>query len=314
MGRKIPLKCRDFKRKSRLVLMNSPLKNSPPDFQGLPNITLRQLEIFCRVCHEGSYANAALELRSTRANIKRVCDEFGREVGRPLFVEGPERTLQPTAFARGLLGQVSPLSRGLRRLDEGVTCLHKKGRILRFAAAGTFFKGGLFSEFLGRLQISDSFRPCFLRIETKRFRTALLNAECDVYFGVGIVASDRLDHVNLGPIPWKIETGPRYRGELPAKPADLPRGKWWIGGIGETEANARTLDSFHTAGAKGGRILAGDADIQPADDEVLFTHDSHAAHPSCPDAAWPALQFSAVLRKHHPYSELMPRLMGASIS
>ncbi len=294
--------------------MNAPPKSSPPDFQGLPNITLRQLEIFCMVCHEGSYANAALELRSTRANIKRVCDDFRNEVGRPLFVEGPERALQPTAFARGLLGQVTPLSRSLRRLGEGVNGLHKKGRILRFAAAGAFFKGGLFSEFLGRLQISDSFRPCFLRIETKRFRPALLNAECDVYFGVGILASDRLDIVNLGPIPWKIETGPGYKGQPPAKPADLPPGKWWIGGAGEMEANARTLEAFHAAGAKDGRILAEDADIQPADDEVVFTHDSQAGHPSCPDAAWPVLHFSAVLRKHHPYSELMPRLMGASIS
>jgi hypothetical protein len=42
----------------------------------LPGITCRQLEVFSVTCKERSYANAALELQSTRANIKRVCQEF----------------------------------------------------------------------------------------------------------------------------------------------------------------------------------------------------------------------------------------------
>jgi hypothetical protein len=287
--------------------MNELTQSKQPDFQGLPNITFRQLEVFHVVCREASYANAALELRSTRANIKRVCEDFEKAVGRPLFEEGPNRTLLPTVFAQGLLGQVSPLSRGLRRLGDTVKSLHEKGRILRFAAAGEFFKGGLFTDFLARLQISDTFRPCFLRIETKRFRTALLNAECDVYFGVGITASDRLDLVNLGPIPWKIDGN----GKPPAKPADLPSGKWWIADAGEMEATSQILEAFHTAGAKGGRILT---DATPADDEVVFSHETTARHTTTPDATWPMFQFSAVLRKHHPYTELMPRLTGAALS
>jgi Bacterial regulatory helix-turn-helix protein, lysR family len=285
--------------------MNESTQSKLPDFQGLPNITFRQLEVFRVVCREASYANAALELRSTRANIKRVCEDFEKAVGRPLFEEGPNRTLQPTLFAQGLLGQISPLSRSLRRLGETVKSLHEKGRILRFAAAGEFFKGGLFTDFLARLKISDTFRPCFLRIETKRFRTALLNAECDVYFGVGIVASDRLDLVNLGPIPWKIDC----MGKPPVKPADLPPGKWWIADAGETEATAKLIDEFVAAGAKGGRILT---DAKPADDEVVFTHDT-TARPST-ETHWPMFQFSAVLRKHHPYTELPPRLTSSAIS
>jgi Bacterial regulatory helix-turn-helix protein, lysR family len=285
--------------------MNDLTQSKLPDFQGLPNITFRQLEVFRVVCREASYANAALELRSTRANIKRVCDDFEKAVGRPLFEEGSNRTLQPTLFAQGLLGQISPLSRSLRRLGDTVKSLHEKGRILRFAAAGEFFKGGLFTDFLARLKISDTFQPCFLRIETKRFRTALLNAECDVYFGVGIIASDRLDLVNLGPIPWRIDG----KGKPPTKPADLPPGKWWLADAGETEATAKLIEAFHAAGAKGGRILT---DAKPADDEVVFSHDTTTRHST--DALWPMFQFSAVLRKHHPYTELLPRLTGAAIS
>jgi len=264
------------------------------------------------VCRERSYANAAVELRSTRANIKRVCDDFDKAVGRSLFEEGPDRTLLPSLFAQGLLSQISPLTRGLRRLDDTVKSLHDKGRILRFAAAGDFFKGGLFTDFLGRLQISDAFRPCFMRIETKRFRTALLNAECDVYFGEGIIASDRLELVNLGPIPWKIQPGSRYEGNPPAKPVDLSPGKWWIANAGEMEATSTILREFHAAGAKGGRILIDGSDPKPADDEVVFSHETTGRHAS--DATWPTFQFSAVLRKHHPYTELMPRITGAAFS
>ena len=293
----------------RQIRMHDLTQSQQPDIQGLPNITFRQLEVFRVVCREASYANAALELRSTRANIKRVCDDFEKAVGRSLFVEGPNRTLEPTSFALGLLGQISPLSRSLRRLGETVRSLHEKGRILRFAAAGEFFKGGLFTDFLARLKISDTFRPCFLRIETKRFRTALLNAECDVYFGVGIIASDRLDMVNLGPVPWTIATGARHRGKPPTRPADLPPGKWWIADGGETEATAKLLEGFHAAGAKGGRILT---DSNPAEDEMVFSYDTTARAASV--AAWPMFQFSAVIRKHHPYTELMPRLTDVAVS
>lgn len=281
-----------------------------PDFQGLPNITFRQLEVFCVVCREASYANAALELRSTRTNVKRVCDEFQRAIGRPLFDEGPDRTLLPTLFAQGLINQVSPLTRGLRRLGESVKNLHEKGRILRFAAAGEFFRGGMFSDFLARLQISDTFRPCFLRIETDRFRTALLNVECDVYFGVGITATERLDLVNLGPVPWKISVGAQSTGPVPSQPDELPAGKWWITETGEPEANAQILKAFHAAGAKDGRIQS---DQVPAPDEIVFTHESTSRHSPTANHRWPCFQFSAALRKNHPYSELMPRLMGCAL-
>lgn len=282
-----------------------------PVFQQLPGITLRQLEVFHVVCREGSYANAALELRSTRTNIKRVCQDFEVAVGHPLFGENPDKTLEPTAFALGLLGQIGPLSRGLRRLGENVRSLHEKGRILRFAAAGEFFKGGPFTDFLARVKISDTFRPCFLRIETNRHRTALLNVECDVYFGVGLSASDRLDCVALGPIPWKFQPGPRYRGGHLATPADLKPGKWWIADVGDPDVSSRMLDEFHAAGAKNGRILGGNDEA--ADDEIVLSPDATARHVPTVRDSWPCHRFSAVLRKNHPYSELLPRLTGAAV-
>jgi DNA-binding transcriptional LysR family regulator len=290
------------------------LPTNQPVFQQLPGITLRQLEVFHVVCRERSYANAALELRSGRANIKRVCQDFEAAVGRALFVENADRTLEPTAFAMGLLGQAGPLSRGLRRLGENVRSLHEKGRILRFAATGEFFKGGPFTDFLARLKISDAFRPCFLRIETKRHRTALLNVECDVYFGVGLGETDRLDCVDLGPIPWKIQTGPRHRGGQPAKPADLKPGKWWIVDTGDAEVSSSMLDVFHKAGAKGGKILTEESGHEPAADETVFIPDLSTRHAAAVSKKWPCHRFSAVLRKNHPYSELLPRLKGAALS
>lgn len=277
----------------------------------LPNITFRQLEVFRSVCLEGSYANAALELRSSRPHIKRLCREFEKSVGRPLFEDAPGGSLRVTPFAQGLLGQVPPLSRSLRRLEDSVRALHEKGRILRFAAAGEFFKGGLFTDFLSRLKISDSFRPCFLRIETGRFRTALLNVECDVYIGAGIRASDRLDLVNLGPIPWIFRSGPHYQGKAPDIPADLVAGKWWLTSAGEAEATANLLADLHAAGARRGRILHQDSP-QPGEDEIVLTQETAARQPRSSCSGWPCFQLSAVLRKNHPYSELMPRLLGAA--
>lgn len=290
--------------------MNELTRKTLPDYEGLPNITFRQLEVFRAVSREGSYSNAALELHSTRANVKRVCSDFEKAVGRTLFEEGDARLLLPTPFAQGLLGQVIPLSRGLRRLGETVRSLHESGRILRFAAAGEFFKGGLFTDFLARLQITDSFRPCFLRVETKRFRIALMNAECDVYFGIGISGSDRLDRVHLARIPWKFTGGSGTGAKHPTSPSELPAGKWWVVGGAEDEANAALLEEFHQAGAKKGRLLPEGEKLSPGKGEWILSPDQTAAPV---DPVWPTHRFSAVLRKLHPYSELLPRLNGAAL-
>jgi DNA-binding transcriptional LysR family regulator len=281
------------------------------EIHALPNITFRQLEVFCMVCREGSYANAALELHSTRANIKRVCEDLEKAVGRPLFTEGPDHRIRATDFASSLLTQTTPLSRGLHRLGDCVKSLHAKGRILRFGAAGEFFKGGMFTGFLTRLRISDSFRPCFMRIEIQRFRPALLNAECDVYFGVGITASDRLELVDLGGIPWKFQPGPAYRDPSPTQPSDLAPGKWWIADAGDEGAGEAVLEAMHEAGAAGGRLLREEHAAAP--DEIVLVHDIVGRREPGAPAGWPLYAFSAVLKKHHPYSDLTARLKAAAI-
>ncbi len=102
--------------------------------------------------------------------------------------------------------------------------------------------------------------------------------------------------------------------EWKSRPAqvEVPPGKWWITDAGETEATATLLEAFHAAGASGGRILTEGGDEKPAENEVVFSHETTARHST--DAVWPMFQFSAVLRKHHPYTELLPRLTGAAIS
>ena len=292
---------------------------APDGVEELPDITYRQLEVFSVTCRERSYANAALELHSTRANIKRVCEEFEQAVGRPLFEERPDRSLSPTPFAAGLLAQIGPLSRALRKLGEGVRGMHQTGRILRFAAAGEFFRVGLFTDFLATLKIADLFRSCFVRIEVKRFRTALLNAECDVYFGIGLGGADRLEAVDLGPVPWKILRHPQADGPLPAEPTGLHCPEWWIVEAGEPETAAGILEAFRTAGARGGKVIA-EADAAPfAADPArlpagacLFIPETAVSMKARVAGSWPAYRLTACLRRNHPYAELKPRLTAAA--
>lgn len=288
-----------------------------PKVDSLPDITYRQLEVFSVVCRERSYAHAALELHSTRANVKRVCKEFEGVVGRPLFEEAPDRSLVPTPFGSELLSYVSPLSRVLRKLGDGVRGLHESGRILKFAAAGEFFKGGLFTDFLATLQVGDLFRSCFLRIEVKRFRPALLNAECDVYFGVGLDPADRLDSVDLGPVPWKISVG--GGGGHPSVPADLKGRNWWIAEVGESNAASLLLEQFRELGADGGAVL-GEAETEmwlstpgaiPVGN-VFFAPDITVGLKGRDTGNWPSYRLTASLRRNHPYAELKPRLIEAA--
>jgi DNA-binding transcriptional LysR family regulator len=291
--------------------MKEPSRKPAPGDPPAGNLTFRQLEVFRMVCRERSYTHAALELRSTRANIKRLCEDFEKAVGRPLFTVDDERNLVPTGFANGLLAHMGPLSHAMRRLADSVRSLHERGRVVRFAAAGEFFRGGLFTRYLARLRINDAFRPCFLRIDIQRFRTALLNAECDVYFGIGLADNDRMDRIDLGPAPWNI--GPVGRPALPApsSPADLAGAKWWIRSAGEPGAALALLESLRAAGASGGGLIDA-ADPPPAGRGFLLEADTGADDRPPGEADWPCYRFSAFLRKHHPYSDLKSRLEAAA--
>lgn len=286
--------------------MEESARNTAPDLEHLPGITFRQLEVFMAVCRERSYTHAAGELHSSRTNVKRVCRDFEQAVGRPLFEEGEDRQLRPTPFAVGLQTRVIPLSRALRRLGEGVRGLHEEGRTLRFAAAGEFFRGGLFTDFLSRLKVADRFRPCFLRIEGKRFRTALLNAECDVYCGIGLASSERLDAVDLGPVPWKI-VAPAESPPL-SGPADLCGRDWHLLEAGDPEAAAELLERFRAAGATGGAIV-GEAPAKGGQAPLTFVPDTTRAIAA---EVFPAYRFLAVMRRNHPYAELKARLEAAA--
>lgn len=203
-----------------------------PVISSLPDVTFRQLEVFSLVCREASYTNAALEARSTRANIKRICKSLEHAIGRPLLDESTDGQLAPNAFGRELLEQARPLARDLRQLGDFIRTEHESGRIVRFAASPALFQGGIFTDFVKRFGASSRFRPCFLRIEESRFQNALLNAECDVYFGTNLESSSRFDSITIGPA-----------------------------GAGKRKSGAH---------------------------------------------------FTAVLRKHHPYAELMPQLVEAA--
>lgn len=291
--------------------MKKPADERIRKIEGLPEITIRQLEVFRIVCHECSYTNAAYELHTTRASVKRICGDFERAVGRTLFEEDAEKIVHPTEFGRGLLGQMGNLSHAMRQLASCVRSLHEKGRVLRLAAAGELFQGGLFTHFLSRLGINDTFRPCFLRIESNRFRTALLNAECDVYFGFGLMDCERLDVIDLGPVPWQIISQGKTR-KPPISPSELTGDKWCIASPVEDDPATALLNEFRAAGATGGHILPLAQSPTTTFYQWIFRPDIATREPVAVESPWPHYRFFAILRKNHPYAELKSRLINAA--
>lgn len=289
--------------------MSSDFKSSFNELKELPSLTFRHLEVFHTVNREGSYSNAALELRSTRANVKKICQNFEKEMGHKLFTEQGDKTLQPTPFGIALLSKTPPLSRSLLHLGEEIRSLHRQGRILRFAASGEYFRGGAFSYILNRIEIKNLFRPCYLRIEPQKFNAALLSSECDVYFGAGLDISNRLEIIHLEKIPWSFLLGAKYKKGKPSTPKDLTAGKWVIEEVGDPEASKALLKELSKAGAKDGR-LKGNKALQ--DDEILLRPESSWMGLVASNPAWPTYYFSAALKKQHPYAELTDCLNSAA--
>lgn len=278
--------------------------------QDLPNISFRQLETLQMVSREGSYTNAAHELRITRANVKRICSNLEKEAGHEIFIEDKDKLLTLSRFGTDLLTMSASLTRNFIHLREGIYSIQRKGLILRLAASDEFFCGRSFSYALKRVEVQDLYRPCYYRIETNRFKAALLSSECDIYFGVGISTSKRLELIDLERVPWSFHPSPNYSAQEPTKPSDLTSGKWVIEPVGDNECSKTVLDELLTAGAQGGRILK-DGEI-PKDDEILLRAEPSRMGLVNPQDKWPTFLFSAAMKKQHPYAELINRLKRAS--
>ncbi|MGC4016114.1 MAG: LysR family transcriptional regulator [Luteolibacter sp.] len=204
----------------------------------LPRITFRQLEVLRAVYRERSFANAALDLHSTRGNIKRMCAELEQILGGVLFENQDAGTLNPTPFAHAMVTQMGPLARSVRRLEDAVATMHETGRVLRLAATPELFESGWFTGFLRRFRTHGSFRVCCLMQDDRRFRTALLNAECDVFLGCGMTPSDKLDIVDLGAGTMADHRQQRDGASRPAKSPEPPclegGGQWRPGSHGSS--------------------------------------------------------------------------------
>lgn len=267
----------------------------------LAGISLRHLEVFSTVVRESSYANAAIDLQMSRIHVKRICTDFESIVGRPLLEQAVDGGLMPTAFGRVLFGQLGGLSSSLRKMEEAVRQFHNAGRVLRFGAAGGFFRGGLFTEYLSRLDLSGRFRSCFLKVDPEDAHKGLLAAECDVYFGIGLGQAVRLERVELGEVGWHVKGA--AAGEAPKAPMDLKKG-WFLLVEGETAVCAALLDRLHDAGARGGELIAKDEAEGLDKGNIVFSADTVNPLGSATWKGWPCHRFSALMRRHHPYEDL----------
>ncbi len=278
----------------------------------LAGISLRHLEIFSTVVREGSYSNAALELQVSRSNVKRVCDEFAKIAGRELFAQNGEcegkGAMVASVFGQGVFARLGGLSTSLRKLEEGVRQLHHAGRVLRFGAAGGFFRGGLFTDYLARLEVSGKFRSCFLMLEASQAQKSLLAAQCDVYFGLGLGETERLDRVELGEVGWAVTKS--GGGKLPKKPGDLD-GNWFLVREADGDVGGRLLESFREAGARGGEIVDREKVSSLPKGAVVFSADMISPLGTC-SAKWPGYHFCALMRRHHPYADLKGMLCAGA--
>lgn len=274
----------------------------------LVGISLRHLEVFSAVVRERSYANAALDLQMSRTNVKRVCDEFVKIAGRELFSYGDNGHIAPSVFGQGVFSRLGSLSTSLRKLEEGVRQLHNSGRVLRFGAAPGFFRGGLFTDYLSRLDVSEKFRSCFMKINSKDAQKSLLAAECDVYFGVGLGASERLELVGLGEIGWTVRR--IGDGQLPKNPADL-RQDWFLVCEGDSGISGKILGRFREAGATAGKVITS-AEVGSLQEGAIIFEADIISPLGDGVGIWPGYEFNALMRRRHPYADLKELLCAGA--
>lgn len=193
--------------------MGSNRSYSDPD---LP-FELRHLAYFCAVVREGGFANAALELRTSRGSLRRQVQGLERLVGESFFQTLPDGTLAIEPAGRHLFESSTKLREAVLRMHEGVTAERSKGRRMTLAVSRSLGASDVVPKACGWLKgrVADSLS--FVSLSTVRCVRRVAGGRADLaIIGMDVQHRDLVTYplMRLAPVAVVSQDHPLADAEL----------------------------------------------------------------------------------------------------
>ena len=276
------------------------------------------LRAFTTLMAEGSVSRASLELRTSPSNVRRIWQSLEEQLGDHLFVSGTSGEVLPTAAAKLLDREMSPLLDEIRRFEKSVRRMHDQGRILRLGADRNVFNTRHFGRMFNALRRDDRFRISFVEVGGDDGRSALEAGACDMLFAVDGTPGRRFESQDLPPLKFDVAS-PRPREDGQAlDPADLAALDWSLAAFTKTAVALDTLRKIEACGAGNGRLCSQShflrwAEEQAEGDTQAIVCVQPASFSRLPQVSFVPLDslagfpFCVTYLKQHPY-EFLPSI------
>ncbi|MGC4012957.1 MAG: LysR family transcriptional regulator [Luteolibacter sp.] len=280
------------------------------------------LQVFKAVLTECSMSQAAMRLRTSASNVKRIVTALEGELGVPLFDRECRGKFQPTSHADRLNQEMAGFLEEMESLQQYVSEIRETGRLLRIGAQRWFFETAYFVRLYNLLRQDARFRVTFMEVTTGQERTMVESGACDVYVGLVSPGSKRVATVHLTPLAMSL--GCVAPGFVAKDLADLSEVDPWGLHAPDLRAASRDwLQAIEMAGGGIGRQITAtqfrewSAEPSSANLRAVIAP-TPAAGTSSPDIHWQSLNLLAPIPVRasflvqHPYGCLEHALHKAS--
>lgn len=199
-----------------LVMLYAPAThlNNTIENPVIMQLNMHYLRTFQAVMSNRSLANAALDLNTSYANVKRIIEAMEASLNLPLFDRSQRGQCEPTHNAHVLLDKASRFLAEAQDFERQIKNIEQQGKTLRIGAEDWFFESQYFVEFYHRLRRNPAYRATVVKIAANAGKQALESGQCDILIGSQPRASRRIQHFELPPALWHAGLSPE--GDAPS--------------------------------------------------------------------------------------------------
>lgn len=219
------------------------------------NFEPHQLRVFAALMAERSVGRAAIELRTSPSNVRRIWTSLEQELGETLFDASERGTAAPTRAAERLEREMSGFLHEVRRLEDSIRSIHRTGRVLRLGADRQVFNTSHFSHLFNSLRHDRRFRISFVEVPFEEGRSALESGSCDLFFAIDGAPGRRFESRPMADLPLDVAFS-RSSDDHPVPPTTLARWNWSLAAFSSTQIARQTLRLIQEAGGGTGSICS----------------------------------------------------------
>ena len=216
----------------------------------------QQLKVFTALMNERSVGRAAVELRTSASNVRRIWASLEEELGEALFDASERGHAAPTKAAERLEREISGLLSEVRRFEDSVRSIHRTGRVLRLGADRNVFNTSHFGHLFNTLRHDPRFRISFVEVAAAEGRASLEAGVCDLLFAIEGTPGRRFETRDLPSLPLDVACLRQPDSEPIVDAQTLANWDWALATFSSPSLARDTLRKIQRGGGGNGQMCS----------------------------------------------------------